>query len=307
MRQSSFEAFLRQTQAECRRMRKEEGRVSPYFLLDDKLSAYRFCDFHGFPRPRTDMFAIPLADLVPQSPCVIKPLGSVSSRGVFLLFSDTRVLELSTGKTYACWDEARLRARSLIDEKIIPQDAWVQEELLLRSDGTMAKDVKFYAFYGRTPLVLETQRQPEIRRCWYDHKLQPTTTGKYSRRLFGGTGIPPEAQRLAAEISLRIPLPFARIDLLISRSGIHLGEITPEPGRFNAFNDRSDMLLGAEMIAATARLACDISSGKSFPNFEIFASSRRIMMQPQLDEGPTPGLPMPPPPLSRTTECTPTK
>lgn len=246
----------------------------PGQILDSKINAYRFADMIGFSRPQVYSYNVKCDDLSFVFPCVVKPTSEYDARGVFICFDATTIFAVRKATKIASVSEMNARMKWLLSTGDVRVDRWMCEELITRSAcGGMAKDIKFYTFYGKAPLALETQREPNRRRCWYDHNLTAINTGKYHKELFAGTGIDAEIKQMAEMISLHIPAPFIRIDFLQNESQTFLGEITPIPGRFHKFNGATDEWLGEEFFAAEARLADDIKSGKKFGVFTALSAS----------------------------------
>ena len=98
-------------------------------------------------------------------------------------------------------------------------------------------------------------------------------TGKYEEEEFLGSGISRQHIELAEKISLRIPVPFIRIDFLKSKDGPVFGEFTPKPGNFQGFDAETDAWLGKEFAEARGRLVADLMKGKTFTEFDAFVAS----------------------------------
>jgi hypothetical protein len=62
-------------------------------------------------------------------------------------------------------------------------------------------------------------------------------------------------------LSLALPLPFCRIDVIETDRGFHYGELTPEPGNYQAFSPDVDQLLGTAYEQAEARLLGALGAG----------------------------------------------
>lgn len=183
--------------------------------------------------------------------CVIKPKEAHSSRGVLSL---KRVDEI----TFECLQlRCRLRLVDILErlyqemrEHQFPNH-WQLEELLLPPSGLLrpVDDFKFYAFRGRVGLILQVARQPEGQYYrWYDRDWHPVETGKYADAIDPALLPPrnPEALvRVAEQVSAVLPTPFCRVDLYEARQGPVLGELTPVPGTYHAFDEKADIYLGA--------------------------------------------------------------
>jgi hypothetical protein len=236
--------------------------------LDDKAAGYRFADTLGVRRPAGDLTGRPLADIRPDPPCVVKPLRGTGARGVYLVYDHDRIVDVRTGDTVRSWPEAARRAKRLTASTTRPvRDLWIVEELILDSDRP-TRDLKFFAFYGQVLFTLEIERLPTFRRVFWAPDGQPVETGK-TNTLDDGYGVRPEQVALAERISVEIPAPFMRIDML--RGGGHgavVGEFTPRPGQFEEFDQATDRQLAEEWMRAERRLLDDALSGKRFAAFE---------------------------------------
>src|SRR5699024_6527899 len=130
-----------------------------------------------------------------------------------------------------------------------------------------ARDLKFYCFYGEVALVLEIQRFPSVRYCWWDSSGNSINTGKFHKKFFEGDGVTQEDVNFVEEMSKEIPTPFIRIDFLKSKNGLVFGEFTPRPGQYEQFNKNIDQFLGDCYLKAEGRLINDLYNGKQFSNF----------------------------------------
>lgn len=238
------------------------------WLLDIKTNTYRFADLLGVATPAMELDPVPLAKLPLEYGTVVKPLTGVMSQGVYLV-EHGRILDLPNNQIIGSIDELRVSMQSKIDSGQVRSDQWIRERLIQSDHAPTepARDLKFYAFYGRIHLALETIRSPEVVRCWYDISENRIDTGKYTTNLFKGNGIPQEYFEIAEMISERVPAPFARIDLLASPDGPVINEITPKPGGSHLFAESVDRQLGDWLIAADARLRIDLLNGKQFSEF----------------------------------------
>lgn len=239
------------------------------WLLDVKTNAYRFAETLGYKTPilETQPFTATAIPLVRGT--VVKPLTGVMSQGVFLLGEEIR--DLANGTTFSSLEDVRIPMNQLVESGKIKKDEWIREKLIHSDiDPTRpARDIKFYTFYGQVKLILETIRNDGLERCWYDQSLNTIDTGKYTKFLFPGNGVPLKYFQAAQEIGSNIPSPFVRIDFLASNDGVVLNEITPRPGGSNQFHPSVDRNLGETLIAADARLRRDLVNGKKFDAFNM--------------------------------------
>jgi TupA-like ATPgrasp len=244
------------------------NRDSTAWMLDDKLTAYRFAAELGLVVPMDRLEAVPHRDLRLERGTVVKPLASLMSRGVYVV-GESAIIDLARNETVGSVDELRRKIEQDAASGRTGKDLWL-EERLITSDvepGAPARDLKFYCFYGVVGLALETVRVPEVRRCWYNRAGKVVATGKYTGLSFAGNGVPSSYYDLASSVSQRIPAPFVRVDLLASPEGAVLNEFTPKPGGASQFNRATDRRMGELMVSAAGRLHADLLAGKSFAEF----------------------------------------
>lgn len=72
------------------------------------------------------------------------------------------------------------------------------------------------------------------------------------------------------DLSLQIPAPFVRIDLLQGKDRHTIGEFTARPGNFYRYGRKLDLKLGDMALAAQARLQRDLLAGKDFAAYRRF-------------------------------------
>lgn len=148
---------------------------------------------------------------------------------------------------------------------------WLIEDLIERPDmlSLPIDDFKFYAFYGEISLILHKRNffldgKWTSQFQWYDGDWKVINTGKYCSRIDYSLSAPPHKSRLtnmAKKISLKLPIPFCRIDLFDSKDGPILGELTTVPGDPDKFNGETDELLADNWQIATDKLIVDIKGG----------------------------------------------
>lgn len=61
--------------------------------------------------------------------------------------------------------------------------------LKTRNNSRLARDLKFYGFYGKVALILEIVRFPERKYCWWTAHGERVRTGKYDKKLFEGEAL----------------------------------------------------------------------------------------------------------------------
>ncbi|WP_347452900.1 ATP-grasp fold amidoligase family protein [Acinetobacter thermotolerans] len=179
---------------------------------------------------------------------------------------------LNKNLTFLNETDAKEYALELVKSGMVQKDKWMVEELIQGED--IARDVKFYCFYGEIGLILESNRIPSLKRCWYDKDFSKVKTGKYNNNLFEGSGENlEELSKAAQRISLELPVPFIRLDFLQIGNDIYLGEFTPVPGGYAAFNQEWDKKLGEMYQHATVRISNDVAYGKIFDKYASLIKS----------------------------------
>lgn len=250
-------------------------RENSAWLLDEKLNAYAFAESLGLSSPALELRSFNHDQIPLERNTVVKPLTGVMSQGVFLITADS-IIDLVNNHIISNFTDLRQCMKNLITSGKIKEDQWIRERLILDDKvvDQPARDIKFYTFYGQPLLALETVRIPKVQRCWYDNYSNLVNTGKYSKELFVGHGIPPEFYEIAERIGHSIPAPFVRVDLLASPSGAVVNEITPKPGGAHLFAASIDNSLGNHLVSADARLRTDLISGKKFEHFKSIQKHR---------------------------------
>lgn len=215
-------------------------------------------------------------------PVVVKPLGGAGSRGVFIVHSLERVLDLGGRNWIGGLDALAGRIAAA------PDDRWLVEDYLGKpgSPECPAPDLKFYAFYGRVGIVLETERYPKLGYAWWLPDGRPADTDRDKDKPLQGEGFTPAQLQLAEAISAAMPLPFMRIDFLRARYRMVFGEFTPRPGDFEAFEEPLDRVLGELYLDAETRLHADLLAGKPFPVFMEWLAPLRTRASPDEGAGP---------------------
>jgi hypothetical protein len=244
---------------------RERGKPPPAFVLRRKTVGRRFAELLGLRLPQLYQAEIPASAIEIRPNCVVKPTFEANSRGVFLMRDLNCILDVRAKEYFNGELELRARIDARLKSEIIRQDIWQVEELVPTKAGLCPMDVKFLTFYGRVGLILEVRRHPTAGYNWYNTSGQQIITGKHEGLEFEGEGVSADEANFAAKLSLEIPLPFMRIDFLRSADGsLIFCEFTSRPGQFEKFDGATDVLLGREYIAASARLHDDALNGKSF-------------------------------------------
>lgn len=272
-RSCSFSESIRIFTEQAKELRESLKIIAPTHYLDSKLMGYEFAKICGMKVPKVLQAGVPLEKTKFASGTVVKPFAENASKGVFIAYSSNNIVYLNKGEKHASEAYAKRYARRLLTGNIVRQDRWMVEELLIEKQA-IARDVKIYCFYGEVGLILETERQTGIRRCWFDSDLNYVETGKYRSNLFKGSreGLP-DLVKKAEAISKEIPSAFVRIDFLICNGETYVGEFTPMPAGYSEFNRTWDILLGEMYLRASTRLSCDAGRGKVFDKFNMLPKS----------------------------------
>lgn len=243
--------------------------------LDDKKKAYDFSDSISVRRPESDPELYHFHEIKePVKPTVIKPAAGTGARGVIFYYSPDNIILLNGFVKFSSWDEMT----SYVDANVLYgegnafgiQGKWSTEEFVLEDaeQKTPARDLKFYCFYGKVFFILEISRGEEVKHCiWSRDGRHLQDTGQYEEENWRGDGVTEEQIKYAEAVSLKIPTPFMRIDMLKGDGEMVLGEFTPRPGQWDRFNQTYDFKLGKEFMQARKRLLDDLLQGKDFHEF----------------------------------------
>lgn len=247
------------------------GVLRPTWKLDIKNSAYEFVDAIGARRPESDKQRYSFAEAPKRFPGVLKATRATGSRGCYLLFSEDHMVHIRDGRAFSSLDELAAHARKLMRSKSNPvHDNWMWEEMILEDSRARvpARDLKFYAFYGEVVIMRETARvDGDLKVAFWDAESIQKEMGHEQHFDFDRVGFTADEAKLVSDISLQIPHPYARIDMLKGEGELVVGEFTPRPGNFDEFNDDWDRILGEAWVRAESRLMGDLLRGKSFKPF----------------------------------------
>lgn len=254
------------TSLSSRARTKQLGESLPEWNLDNKLAAYQFIDQLGIRRPWVSKMIYSYGDLLKDHGVVIKPVDGAGSRGVYLVFEQNHIQDVRRGEILHSWNELTAKMKLDLESGWVSKDEWMVEELIGANSQVQSppRDLKFYCFYGEVALVLEIERYPELRYCWWTPDGKPIHTGKYEEDLFIGAGFTAQDIEQVRKISLEIPTPFMRIDFLKIETEMIFGEFTPKPGNYDEFDSIIDTRLGESFLRAESRLLNDLIKGKQF-------------------------------------------
>lgn len=249
--------------------RRQKGHLLPEWRLDNKQTARQFASSLGIRVPEVLTENTPLAALQLQAGTVVKPVDGAGGRGVYILRSETDILNAKTSEVLNSTAELKETMKEDLQQGRVGEDSWNVEKLFFADEaaGEPARDIKCYTFYGQTALILEITRSPETAYSWWTPDGAQVNTGKYSESLMEGSGIRGEELEAAARLGAALPAPFCRFDFLRTTEGLVFGECTPKPGNYDQFNEKVDTALGEEFLDAEERLFQDIVNGASYPHW----------------------------------------
>lgn len=268
---SQISSFNHQTEIK-KRQRHMVKELSNAHKYNSKSFSHKFARKLGLKVPQRDENVYEFHEVVPKSGTVVKPTGKANSRGVFLILSPDNIVDVSGKRTFNSWASIRDKVYSSGYHGIKPEENFIVEELITEDkEGKMpGRDFKFYCFYGKVALILESIRYPEMRRCWWTADGQNIDVGKYNRALLNGIGVSQEEIDTASYLSYEIPLPFIRLDFIKSYDGIVFCESHTTVGGYSSFNEKTDQWLGDMYLEAEGRLLADLLNGKTFNTHSYF-------------------------------------
>jgi hypothetical protein len=248
--------------------RRQKGHQLPEWVVDDKQKATRFASDLGLRVPEVLKEKTPLEELPLQKGTVVKPSSGAGGRGVYIIRSEADILNVKTSGLLTSTSELKELMHEDLNKGRVAEDSWTVEKLYYddESDGP-ARDIKCYTFYGKTVLILEITRSPEIGYCWWTPEGESVNTGKYSESLMQGSGIREEELEAAGRLGGALPAPFCRFDFLRTTEGLVFGECTPKPGNYDQFNEKIDTALGEAFFDAEERLFQDLLNGVTYPHW----------------------------------------
>lgn len=217
-----------------------------------------FLSNNGYSVPSIFEYGVDINNALNYEECVIKPVRGAGSKGVFVK-SPNGYLDLQSKQLFTNFESFKEKYKSYSDLDVIIEE-------LIANDNEIARDIKIFSFYGTSPIALEIVRKNDDNYyCYYDEKLNIINDCQdRERKFFNGEGFNKEILSIASEISCMIPLPFVRVDFLVTNKEYRLGELTPIPGFYSRFNNEYDKKLGKEYLKAENRLKIDLLQRKEF-------------------------------------------
>ncbi|SDB81258.1 Glutathione synthase/RimK-type ligase, ATP-grasp superfamily [Pelagirhabdus alkalitolerans] len=238
--------------------------------LDNKFKAYQFVDQFSIRRPHIAAHSFKASEVPAKPNVVIKPMDGAGSRGVYLVYSDNDIIDLKRNERLSAFHELKKQMEQDLKKEWVIEDHWYAEELILKDHYSKesARDIKFYAFYGKVELILEIDRNQGLHYCWWDREGKRVKTGKYDNYLFVGEGVSEDEITMVEKMSKEIPSPFMRIDFLRQNDELVFGEFTPKPGNYADFSRTIDQKLGTAFNRAEVCLNEDLLRGRYFEKYK---------------------------------------
>lgn len=235
-------------------------RVNVKDLIDDKFNTFLLADIWGIKRPEIYDYGKIFSELTLRDSVVLKPVAGAVSKGIFIIYNENEIHDLYGKRWLKSTKQLSERINEYLNQGIVRRDQWFLEELITNDSiaTKKARDIKFYCFYGKCLLALESQRDDKVLRCWYDRSGNIVDTGKYSNSGFEGNGIDRSHFEMAELISSKLPMPFVRIDFLQANEQTYLGELTPIPSDSDTLSSYCDSLLGGALSVANIDLREDL-------------------------------------------------
>ena len=210
------------------------------------------------------------------APVAVKPIRSSDSLGVFLNYGG-ELFAVASSRRLADGGELEATARNEISLTEFEDAVWEVEDLVTFY-GCPAPDVKFYAFYGEIGAIIEVHRYPDIGYAYFDgdgNRIQLRNTvahpaSESSVSVIESGHVSEEDVQSVRSMSSSIPVPFMRLDFLLSDHGLVFCEMSSAPGDAHDLTSVQDQRLGRMYHEAEIRLLNDLLDGKRFKNFERF-------------------------------------
>lgn len=258
------------------------GGALPGWMLNNKQQAFEFLDILDIRRPASPGRPTPFDQLELTPGTVVKPASGSGSLGCYLVYAQDQIVHVKDGKEFTTRESLADHAFAVLKDQTsatsAKKDQWIVEELILRDAEARqpAIDLKFWTFYGKVAFVSEINRHPQTRWDFWNRegeRIEPP--GAWNATLHEGQGFLPEHVELVERISLQIPYPFMRIDMLRGEHGLVFGEFTPRPGSANVLTDEWDRHLGEMWGLAESRLQQDLLKGKTFAAYKVLVDRQK--------------------------------
>jgi hypothetical protein len=192
---------------------------------------------------------------------------------VYAVFNENFIQKVKTSEMLSGRQALTAQLHADLQAGVTRTDKWIVEELITE-DGNpkaIARDLKFYCFYGRVAHVMEVIRDPVSRYCFWDRDgKHKEVGGLFIDDLFVGRGFTPDMLETAERISAEIPAPFLRIDFHSTGSELVFSKFTPISSEIWEYGKEIDEQLGDHYLEAQARLHTDLLNGKRFDAYNAF-------------------------------------
>ena len=258
-----------------RRRMKQITVVPERWLVLNKVSGLEFAKQLGLKTPEYKL-GLKIDKVSRQKGIVIKPNVGSGSKGVYLVMELNKIWSVSDLRELSSWNEMVDDIHKKLAKGFIKEDNFNIERLIYDDPKNYipAHDLKFYSFYGEIGEILEIRRHPK-KELWHwtpDREIFPAV---HNYPIEAARGVKEEHIELAREISLRIPVPFIRLDFLYGHDGLYLNEFCTFSGGAGGTTlepnyPMVDRKFGNMFLKAEARIMEDLLNGKTFKELRDF-------------------------------------
>lgn len=254
----SFAALLDAARRRARFAMSLTGQATASSAMADKIAQKRYHEELGFPAPPLrfgpDTLRRTLRWLVSDLPrrrvnVVLKSVIGFGGKEVYLISADRKSARHMRANEAVTWEDLRDSQRKM----------WLVEEMAGSNFASRIFDFKAYVFQGEAPLVLVSSFNDDGTRghLWLDRNGSRIETGKYADSPYRGSDIPiaqlAHVLEMAPRVAAAYPLPFCRVDFIVTGETAVLGEVTPFPGMYWRFEPNLDLRLGVLLEKAQTR------------------------------------------------------
>ena len=266
----------------ARRRKKQLGLMPEKYIGVTKDRDWEFVTSLGVAVPRV-LFTGRFGDIPAhlRSSTVIKPLAAADSKGVFLAWPDGTLFSVFSSELLSGWEAMAPMLATQVGVSD-PHDVDVQvQELVFEGPDRPARDFKFYTFYGEIGMFSEVSRYPTKQFAYFNPDLTVADCGREHEPRFRDPadtiadkcGLTASEVELVKRISLEIPAPFMRIDMLRGESELVFCEFSSSPGASDTLSPEYDRILGRFYHQAEVRLQNDLLRGKRFEPWRAYWQS----------------------------------
>ncbi|MGN5078546.1 ATP-grasp fold amidoligase family protein [Aeromonas veronii] len=227
-----------------------------YLNLDDKHQAYSFVRKFGVLPPEIYKRYSSLSDInlegLPND-FVLKPLWGCAGKGIFVLH------KLQKGVWFDSMRQIRVNQNDItrvLEKEFGPQCHkfhYFSEEYLVDDEGyEIPADYKIFAFYDKIGLVQKryvgaNNDKSTWKNRFFDENWNDLGPVRDHNLVDPSLSIPKTANEIvetARLLSIETKLPFIRVDLYNTKSGIRFGEFTPMPGSYMSYCPDTNRMFG---------------------------------------------------------------